>query len=67
MNWEERLAELWAAIDDLDPETFRARMEALAAERPAGDAIAAFELASANDSTAATSPSRSTATRSPPG
>ena len=26
-------------------------MEALAAERPAGDAIAAFELASANDST----------------
>jgi tetratricopeptide (TPR) repeat protein len=51
MSWEERLAELWAAIDELDPEAFRARMEALAAERPAGDAIAAFELASANDST----------------
>ena len=51
MSWEERLEELWAAIDDLDPETFRARMEALAAERPAGDAIAAFELASANDTT----------------
>ena len=51
MSWEERLADLWAAIDDLDPGEFRARMEALAAERPAGDAVAAFELASAYDST----------------
>jgi hypothetical protein len=51
MSWEERVAELWAAIDDLDPDEFRARMEALAAERPPGDAVAAFELASANDST----------------
>jgi tetratricopeptide (TPR) repeat protein len=51
MTWEERLAGLWAAIDELDPGDFRARMEALAAERPPGDGIAAFELASANDST----------------
>ena len=49
--WEQRLADLWAAIDSLSPEAFRARMEALAGERPPGDAIAAFELASANDST----------------
>ena len=49
--WEQRLADLWAAIDSLSPEEFRARMEALAAERPPGDGIAAFELASANDST----------------
>jgi tetratricopeptide (TPR) repeat protein len=49
--WEQRLTDLWAAIDSLGPEAFRARMEALAAERPPGDAIAAFELASANDST----------------
>jgi tetratricopeptide (TPR) repeat protein len=51
MTWEERLAALWAGIDDLDPGDFRARMHALADERPPGDPVAAFELASANDST----------------
>ncbi len=50
-TWEERNADLWAAIDALEPAEFLTRVEALAAERPAGDAIAAFELASANDST----------------
>jgi Tetratrico peptide repeat len=50
-TWEQRNADLWAAIDDLDPTEFLAAAEALVAERPAGDAIATFELASANDST----------------
>jgi RimJ/RimL family protein N-acetyltransferase len=50
-GWERRNAELWAAIDDLEPGDFLARIEALAAERPPGDGIAAFERAAANDST----------------
>nr|AIA11137.1 Tetratrico peptide repeat [uncultured bacterium] len=50
-GWEKRMAALWAAIDQHEPEDFLARIAALSAERPAGDAIAAFELASANDST----------------
>lgn len=50
-GWEQRLAALWAALDDHAPTDFLARMSALAAERPPGDAVALFELASANDST----------------
>src|SRR3954462_4547983 len=50
-DWEHRIAVLWAAIDDHEPEDFRARIEALAAERPPGDAAALFERACANDST----------------
>ena len=50
-DWEARMANLWAAFDDHEPADFLAKVEALAAERPAGNAIALFELASANDST----------------
>ena len=50
-GWEQRMAELWAAIDDHEPAEFRARVEALAAELPEGDAIGSFERACANDST----------------
>jgi hypothetical protein len=50
-DWDLRVAALWASYDAHEPETFRARIEALAAERPAGDANAAFECACANDST----------------
>lgn len=50
-TWEQRIAELWAASDDHEPSEFRARVEALAAERPEGDAIGLFERACANDST----------------
>jgi len=50
-NWERRMAELWAAIDSFDPDVFLLRIMSLAAELPPGDAIGAFELASANDST----------------
>ena len=49
--WERRIAGLWIAIDDHAPTDFLARVRALAAERPSGDAIALFELASAHDST----------------
>ena len=50
-TWEQRSAELWAAIDDHEAPEFRARIEALAAELPEGDAIGLFERACANDST----------------
>ena len=50
-EWEQRIAVAWEALDDLDGEAFRARIDALAAERPPGDAAALFERACANDST----------------
>jgi tetratricopeptide (TPR) repeat protein len=49
--WEQRMADLWVTIDDHDPAEFVASVQALAAELSPGDAIALFELASANDST----------------
>src|SRR5438128_1713734 len=49
--WEQRMAALWDAIDDHDPEEFRTRVEALAAERPVDDPAALFERACAGDST----------------
>jgi Tetratrico peptide repeat len=45
MTWGERLADLWTAIDELEPDDFRARMAALAAERPPGHAVALGALA----------------------
>jgi tetratricopeptide (TPR) repeat protein len=50
-DWEERVAAAWAAIDDCDPAEFRAKIDALASERPDGDPVAAFERACAFDST----------------
>jgi tetratricopeptide (TPR) repeat protein len=50
-DWERRIAELWAAIGDYDPADFCARVQALTAELPPGNAVALFELASANDTT----------------
>jgi hypothetical protein len=51
MDWEQRVADLWASFDDHDEEDFLARMEALAGELPADSPLAAFERASAFDST----------------
>ena len=51
MNWEERLAELWAAIDDLSSAAFQSKMDQLVAELPADNPLAPFERASAFDST----------------
>jgi hypothetical protein len=50
-DWEQRVADAWAALDELAPEDFVARIEALAAELPAGSPIALFERACAQDST----------------
>ncbi|MGN9906821.1 tetratricopeptide repeat protein [Phytohabitans sp. LJ34] len=49
--WEERIAEAWRRIDEYEPEAFRQLIDALAAELPEGSAEAAFERASAFDST----------------
>src|SRR5262245_40101172 len=51
-DWERRLAELWATLDDAEPDAFRAPVDALAAELPPGSAVTAFERACACDSTA---------------
>lgn len=55
-GWEQRVAEVWASLDDVEEtETaeadFRARVDALAAELPAGAAEGLFERACAFDST----------------
>jgi tetratricopeptide (TPR) repeat protein len=49
--WEQRVADLWAAIDDYEADDFVARIDSLAAELSAGSAIAFFERACAQDST----------------
>jgi tetratricopeptide (TPR) repeat protein len=48
-HWEQDVDALWAAFDELDEATFLARMDELAARLP--PAVAAFERASAFDST----------------
>ncbi|GGY74920.1 tetratricopeptide repeat protein [Streptomyces omiyaensis] len=50
-GWEERVAALWTEIDAHGPEEFRERVAVLAAERGDDDAVAAFELGAAHDST----------------
>ena len=50
-DWESRLAALWAALDALGDDDFRARIDALAAELPQDSPVGLFERASAWDST----------------
>ncbi|MGW1889929.1 tetratricopeptide repeat protein [Streptomyces sp. NPDC002004] len=50
-SWEDRIASLWARIDDHEEDDFRARIDELAAELPADDPRASFERACAFDST----------------
>ncbi|WP_433222043.1 tetratricopeptide repeat protein [Dactylosporangium sp. CS-047395] len=52
-DWEQRVGAAWAAIDGYDgrEDEFRALIDGLAAERPDGDPVAAFERACAWDST----------------
>ncbi|MCA1656003.1 MAG: tetratricopeptide repeat protein [Pseudonocardiaceae bacterium] len=50
-DWEQRSADAWASIDTMGPEEFRALIDKLAGELPAGSAVAAFERACAWDST----------------
>jgi tetratricopeptide (TPR) repeat protein len=48
-TWEERIAAFWADADDERPVQMWTALEALLAERPEGDAVAAFERASLHD------------------
>lgn len=50
-DWDTRVADLWTRLDELPEDEFVARIGALAAERPDGDAAALFERACAQDST----------------
>ena len=49
MDYENRVAELWASLDSIGEDEFRARMDTLAASLP--PAVAAYERGSAFDST----------------
>ena len=51
MEWEQRLAALWATIDEQSEEEFLGKMERLVAELPADDAVGIFERAASLDST----------------
>jgi tetratricopeptide (TPR) repeat protein len=48
-EWEQRVAEAWATVDDLDEAAFLRQMQRLAEQGPAPDGL--FERASAFDST----------------
>ena len=50
-EWEQRLADLWASLDELSEQAFLSKMELLVAELPADSAVAAFERAGSFDST----------------
>lgn len=50
-SWEERCVALWKAIDAHGEDDFVASVDALAAELPAGSAVALFERGCAQDST----------------
>lgn len=50
-DWERRVADAWAAIDEHGEAEFRALIDGLAAELPSGSAVADFERACAHDST----------------
>ncbi len=50
-DWEARLSDLWTSVDESTETDFRASVDELCAELPEGSAIAAFERASAFDST----------------
>ena len=50
-TWEQRVADLWSAIDKYEPDVFVAQMDALALELPSHSAVGLFERGSAQDST----------------
>jgi Tetratrico peptide repeat len=49
-DWQQRVDAVWAAADEVGAEEVIRRIDQLAAERAAGDAIALFERAGARDS-----------------
>ncbi|MDX6286555.1 MAG: hypothetical protein QOG53_2040 [Frankiales bacterium] len=50
-DWEQRVADAWASIDDVSETDFLALIEGLAAELPPDSGVASFERACAFDST----------------
>jgi tetratricopeptide (TPR) repeat protein len=50
-DWEQRLSDLWASLDDHSEDEFVAKMDELVSELPADSAVAAYERAAAFDST----------------
>ena len=50
-DWEQRLADAWASLDQLSEEQFLALIERLTAELPTDSGIGRFERAAAQDST----------------
>ncbi|HET9141064.1 tetratricopeptide repeat protein [Actinophytocola sp.] len=51
MDWEQRIAQAWASIDEYEPERFRELIDTLVAELPPDSGIGPFERACAFDST----------------
>jgi Flp pilus assembly protein TadD len=50
-DWEQRLSDLWASLDNHSEDEFVAKMDELVSELPADSAVAAYERAAAFDST----------------
>jgi len=50
-TWEQRVADLWSAIELHEPDAFVAQMDALTMELPLHSAVGLFERGSAQDST----------------
>jgi tetratricopeptide repeat protein len=50
-DWEKRISDLWAAIEDHDDNAFVVLIDRMVAELPPGNAIGLFERAAARDST----------------
>lgn len=50
-DWEDRISDLWAAIEDHDDNAFVVLIDRMVAELPPGNAIGLFERAAARDST----------------
>ena len=48
-DWEARVAAVWLLVNEMPPADLVQRIDALASERPAGDALALFERACARD------------------
>jgi len=51
VDWERRVAQAWASIEEHEPERFRELIDELVAELPPDSGIAPFERAAAFDST----------------
>ena len=50
-DWEQRVADLWSAIDSYEPDAFVAQIDLLVSELPPQNPVGLFERGSAQDST----------------